>query len=211
MARKLLLVFASLTLIIAGAALYLSLTKTQVVAGTKTPKRPILVATGDLPPGTTAASLTDLQVQVIQVDPVGVPPAALTSIAQVANLKTIVPIFKGQTLITRQFAQTSATGGLPIPQGKNAISVELQDDRRVAGFVQPGSQVVVYTVKDTVPLVLLTSASVIAIGPTTATGKAPTADQTIASTIVTFALTTADATKLVGADSGSLYLGLLPS
>ncbi|MEI6622240.1 MAG: RcpC/CpaB family pilus assembly protein, partial [Actinomycetes bacterium] len=121
-----------------------------------------------------------------------------------------VTIFKGQILIGRQFASTNATGGLPIPPGANAVSIELSDPARVAGFVQPGSQVVVYASTDTGTSVLLPNASVIAVGATTATGTG-TANRAVATTIVTFALTPVDAARLVGASNRTLYLGLLPT
>lgn len=204
MGRKILLVFAALTLIVAGGALYLSLAGGKASAGG--PALTVLVASGDLPPGTAGVELSSASINQIQVPAESVPENAVTNIADVANLKTIVPIFKGQVLIARQFAATSATGGLPIPPGTNAVSVELSDSARVAGFVQPGSKVVVYSGAK----ILLPTASVIATGARTATGSGAS-NVKVATTIVTFALTPQETTILVGADGGSLYLGLLPT
>ncbi len=218
MARKLLLIFASLTLIVAGGALYLSITSTNPAAGA-IETRSVLVAAGDLPPGTLVSALTDKQVRLVLVAPEVAPPNALDSLKSVAKLKTTVPIFKGQVLMERQFAESSATGGLPIPKGKNAVSAELSDPARVAGFVQPGSSVVVY-VQDQKggdrARVLLSAASVIAIGPSTI--SEPGTNQpngAVATTIVTFALTPLESTKIIqalGSADGTqtLYLGLLP-
>ncbi|MEI8080913.1 MAG: Flp pilus assembly protein CpaB [Actinomycetes bacterium] len=208
MGRKILLVVAALTMIIAGGALYMSLTSAS--ATPSGPSRTVLVANGDLPPGTSGAALTAAQVVQTTVPANMVPEKAITNLAEVAQLKTTVTIFKGQILIARQFASTNATGGLPIPPGTNAVSIELSDPARVAGFVQPGSQVVVYSGTDTGTTVLLANASVIAVGATTATGTG-TANRAVATTIVTFALTPADAAKLVGNSGRSLYLGLLPT
>lgn len=205
MGRKVLLVFAALTMVIAGGALYLSLTSSSS-AESAGPTRTVLVANGDLPPGTPGSALTAAQVVPVTVAANMVPDQAVVDLAEVAPLKTTVTIFKGQILITRQFAAANATGGLPIPPGTNAISVELSDPARVAGFVQPGSRVVVYSGS----AVLLPDAPVIAVGATTVTGTG-TANKAIASTIVTFALTPADATKLVSAAGSGLYLGLLPN
>lgn len=204
MGRKVLIVFAALTMVIAGGALYLSLTSAS--AGSAGQTRTVLVANGDLPPGTPGSALTSAQVVPVSVAASMVPDRAVSSLAEVAPLKTTVTIFKGQILIARQFAAANATGGLPIPPGTNAVSVELSDPARVAGFVQPGSQVVVYSGS----AVLLPNAPVIAVGATTVTGTG-TANKAIASTIVTFALTPADATKLVSAAGSGLYLGLLPT
>lgn len=204
MGRKVLIVLAALTMVIAGGALYLSLTSASAESGGQT--RTVLVANGDLPPGTPGSALTSAQVVPVSVAASMVPDRAVSNLAEVAPLKTTVTIFKGQILIARQFAAANATGGLPIPPGTNAVSVELSDPARVAGFVQPGSQVVVYSGS----AVLLPNAPVIAVGATTVTGTG-TANKAIASTIVTFALTPADATKLVSAAGSGLYLGLLPT
>ena len=36
------------------------------------------------------------------------------------------------------------SGALPIPSGKVAMSVQLGDPQRVAGFVKPGSEIAVF-------------------------------------------------------------------
>lgn len=168
MARKLLLIFASLTLVIAGGALYLSLSKSPATASNST--QSVLISTSDLPPGTAGSSLNENLVQVVEVSSNLVPADAVTSLGQVASLQTVGPLFRGQILMGRMFAPTSATGGLPIPPGTNAITLQVTDPGRVAGFVQPGSKVVVYQVaggSGTPGTVVLQMAEVIAIGPTT--------------------------------------------
>lgn len=213
MARKLLLILASLTLVVAGGALYLALSKSPASAAGAT--RSVLVVTGDLPPGTPGASLTDAQVQTVEVSTNLVPADAVTAVGQVATLQSIGPLFRGQILMGRMFAPTSATGGLPIPQGTNAITLQITDSGRVAGFVQPGSKVVVYdTAKgsDAPGSVVLQSAVVIAVGPTTSAGQpvgGAVSNKNAAVTLVTFALSPKDSIKVVGRED--LYLGLLPS
>ncbi len=213
MARKLLLIFASLTLVIAGGALYLALSKSPATASGAT--RSVLVITGDLPPGTPGANLTEAQVQPVDVSANLVPADAVTNVGQIATLKSIGPLFRGQILMGRMFAPTSATGGLPIPQGTNAITLQITDSGRVAGFVQPGSNVVIYERAQGTGnpgVVVLQSAQVIAIGPTTSGGQptggaVPNANAAV--TLVTFALSPKDSVKVVGRED--LYLGLLPS
>lgn len=211
MARKILLVVATLTLIVAGGALYLSVTTSSAsTSGTAT----VYVAAADLGPGTRGAGLTDVHVQRIQIAPELVPPNALTNLSQVAALQTVVPVFKGQILMNRMFSTTAATGGLSIPAGTNAITIQLTDPGRVAGFVQPGSRVVIYRVAGGADQgsVVLPAAQVIAVGPTTTTGK--TGDGTVSNkavptALITFALTPAESIRVVGRED--LYLGLLPS
>lgn len=212
MARKILLIVASLTLVVAGAALFMTVNKTD---SSNSNVAMVYVATGDLGPGTRGATLTDVQVQRVQVASNLVPPNALTNIAQVAALQTSVPVFKGQILMTRMFSTTATTGGLSIPPGTNAVTVQLTDPGRVAGFVQPGSRVVIYQGDQTgsgVGSVVLQSAEVIAVGPTTANGKAgdgTVSNKAVATALITFALKPVDTVKIVGKDG--LYLGLLPS
>ncbi len=214
MARKILLIVASLTLIVAGGALFMSMTATASAPTATTVT--VYIASGDLAPGTAGGTLGPQQVQAVNVANNAVPPGALADLAVVKTLKTVVPVFKGQILMSRQFAESSATGGLPIPAGKNAVSVELSDPARVAGFVQPGSKVVVYAQVDSKSTVLLPSASVIAVGPATQLGAPPADSATapnkgVATTIVTLALTTDESNKLIGALGVTLYLGLLPN
>lgn len=215
MARKILLVLAALTLVVAGGALYLSLSSSGA-SNANGPTTTVLVATGDLPPGILGSDLTSAQVAAVQVPASAVPERALKALTTVSALKTTVPIFKGQTLIERQFSATGATGGLPIPPSMVAVSASVADPSRVAGFVQPGSMVTVFVGGDSNSAkVLLSSAQVIAIGSATQVGSG-IANKLVPSTIVTFALTAEDAAKLAvysadDASHGSIYLGLLPS
>lgn len=212
MARKLLLIFASLTLVLAGAALYFALAKP---ATSSSGSRTVIVATGDLPAGTRATALREPLIQVVSVQSNLVPPNAIQSLAEVSQLQTLVPVFRGQILMERMFAQTASTGGLSIPGGTNAVTLQMTDPGRVAGFVQPGSRVIIYKMAagdDTPGKVVLPNARVIAVGPTTETGRtgdAAVSNKTAATTLVTFALTPKESIEVVGRED--LYLGLLPS
>lgn len=67
-------------------------------------------------------------------------------------------------------------GALTIPTDKVAMSVEMLDKERVAGFLQPGSDVAIYVVKDfdkitAVTKLLIRRATVLAVGPTAQKGK----------------------------------------
>lgn len=212
MARKLLLVVASLILVVAGATLYFAISKPAVSA---TSAQTVVVATTDLPPGTRAATIRENQFQRVQVASHLVPPDAVTSMPDIAGLQTLVPVFRGQVLMKRMFATSTSTGGLSIPVGTNAVTLQITDPGRVAGFVQPGSRVIVYkmaTGSDQPGEVVLPKARVIAVGPTTETGgsgDATVPNKTAPTTLVTFALTPKESVKVVG--RSDLYLGLLPS
>lgn len=211
MARKLLLVFASFTLVVAGVALYFSLSKPAASAG---PTKTVLMAVGDLPPGTRVAGLRETDVQSVQVAANLAPPNAMTSLAAVAQFQTLTPIFRGQVLVPQMFASSASTGGLSIPMGTNAVTLQLTDPGRVAGFVQPGSHAILYRIADssTPGEVVLPDVRVIAVGPTTETGTAGDAvvsNKTAPTTLVTFALSPKQSVKVIGRQD--LALGLLPT
>lgn len=214
MPRRLLISGAAVALVLSGIAMVLALANSTAAASDS---RTVLVATGDVAPGTPAAKLAGA-VSEKQVSAALVPDGAITDLAQVANLQTTQTVFGGAVLMARQFAETSATGGLPIPPGRTALAVKLDDPERVAGFVQPGSKVMVFANVNEQASLLLKDAPVVAVGPSTAattsvdgaTDDSNSKDDP--STVVTFALTPEEATKVVAAVSnGQLYLGLLPS
>ena len=157
----------------------------------------VLVAAERLPAGTTGTAVAaDERVQVVAMPRRSVPEGALTSLDGIGAQSLVSDVFAGEVLLRAKFAdQTARTGALVIPKDKLAVSVELGDPQRVAGFVVPGSEVAVFaTVKkasgtaratatgvtatsaqvdveasfdDEYTRVLLPRASVIAVGPAT--------------------------------------------
>jgi pilus assembly protein CpaB len=80
-------------------------------------------------------------------------------------------IYPGEQLIPEKFGSTAEVqveATLPIPKGNMAISVNLTDTARVAGFVNPGSEIAIF---HTEPLIktqlLLERVTVIGVGSTT--------------------------------------------
>lgn len=145
---------------------------------------------------------------------------ALSAVEPVMDFVALAPIFAGQQLLAPMFGATAtATSALALPPGQIAASFQFSDPQRVAGFVKPGSEVVVFFTgtagQEGTPgtRVLLAKATVIATGPTTVT---PPTDATQANAelvplaLLTLALSQQDAERLVFASqNGSLYLGLL--
>ena len=68
-----------------------------------------------------------------------------TSISGETALSTIYP---GQQVLAAQFGDAGALETLGIPDGRLAVSVELTDPARVAGFVNPGSWVAIFASGD---------------------------------------------------------------
>ena len=155
-----------------------------------------------------------------------VAPGAVSVVTPIADQVALSPIYAGQQILAQQFGETSETASvssLPIPTGKLAVSVQLGDPARVAGFVQPGSKVAVFVTmqsrgaddQKSVRL-LIPSVQVIAAGPTTlvsaVTSKSSDGSNTeeLPKALLTLAVDQKQAEKLIlGQTEGGLYFGLL--
>ena len=140
----------------------------------------------------------------------------------IADLVAVSDIYPGEQIISAKFARSGTTSILPIPTGKIAISVQLGDPQRVAGFVQPGSEVVIFVMTTLVPpprdgladqvRVLLPRISVLAIGPTTlrAAPEGEGNKEALPTALITLAADQVQAEKIIYAvKHSSLYFGLL--
>jgi pilus assembly protein CpaB len=145
-------------------------------------------------------------------------PGALSSSTSVTGLVATGNIYPGEQLIADKFGTVGDTQTLVIPDDKLAVSVELTDPERVAGFVNPGSEVAVFvTVADSsYTRIILNRATVIGVGQTSTTSRTTTDEQgtqtieEVPKTILTLALTQKESEKLIWADRfGELNVGLL--
>jgi len=181
----------------------------------------VLVATAPIEAGTTAQGAQDLGA--LELRPflrkslVGLP--ALSDISGVAEKVAVTPIAEGEPILETQFGDSGASTLLPIPDGKLAVSVQLADPARVAGFVGAGSEVAVFMSSasadrtgETTRL-LLPKVSVIAAGSATviaAVGATDGTGEAIPKTLLTLAVDQRQAQKLVYAtQNGQLYFALL--
>jgi len=166
-----------------------------------------------------------------------VPAGAITTLQDISGKIAIVQIFKDEIIVGPRFAaEGTATRVLPIPTGKQAISVQVATAPAVAGFIQPGDKISVMVQINRVaqtangtpiknpalngPFVhyLLQGIDVLAVGSrvvssaaaTNANGQPANAEQT-GCCLLTVALTPAQAEQLVFAiNNGQIYLTLLP-
>ncbi len=163
---------------------------------------------------------------------------ALTSTESLDNEVAVTAIYAGEQLIPAKFGGAAQGQTLAIPEGMQAISVELTDAARVSGFVNPGSEVAIYHIEpmqdlssggtdagvsagagpDGVVRLLLKRVLVLGVGSTsTTTTKTTTPDgaattEEVPRTLLTVAVNQADAQRLMfaSADSnGSLAFALL--
>ncbi|TAK71064.1 MAG: Flp pilus assembly protein CpaB [Actinomycetota bacterium] len=212
--RTLLLVAALLIAGIGTALVFLYVNNREDQAKAQTTPVPVLVAVKRVEVGTTAAAAQAAGAFEQRMYPqAAVPQGALADLSSVDGRVAQVTILPGQVVQSAMWG-TSAVGGLPIPQGKQAITLTLPEAQRVGGFVVPGSEVTVYY---TVPgagsaspttMVLIPQATVLAVGSSTVTSGGTGGG----SAQVTLAVDQDQAQKLIFTGTGqggtSLYLTL---
>jgi len=100
----------------------------------------VVVAADDIQVGT---KVSDNDVRVITLPQSAVPPGAFSSTVRVLGRGAVLPISKGDFVLSSKLAAVNAGAGLPsmIPPGMRAVSVRVNDVVSVAGFVQPGTRV----------------------------------------------------------------------
>jgi pilus assembly protein CpaB len=100
----------------------------------------VIVAAHDVQVGT---KLDTPDMAAITIPQSAVPPGAFTDPTKVLGRGAVLPISKGEFILTSKLAAVNAGAGLPslIPQGMRAVSVRVNDVVSVAGFVQPGTRV----------------------------------------------------------------------
>lgn len=232
MGRRLALLLVAIVIAALGTTLvflYVKSADDRALEG-QSPVR-VLVATSQIAAGTTlrqAQSQGDLEERTIANS--SAVEGAMSSIAAVADQVALATILPNQQLSYSMFGETAAvTSGLPLPSGNIAVSFQFTDPARVAGFVEPGSEIVVFVTigqadrsgdggggnseANEITRVLLPNALVVGVGPTTAapqTEDAQTNEEQLPRALITLALTDKQAAKLVyGSQHGTLYLGLL--
>jgi pilus assembly protein CpaB len=72
-------------------------------------------------------------------------PGALTSTDAIKGEIALYPIYPGEQILPNKFGTTPIKEKrIDIPEGDVAISIQLGDPQRVAGFVEPGSEVAIF-------------------------------------------------------------------
>ena len=155
---------------------------------------------------------------------------ATSSTADMSGQVALGTVFPGEQIITGKFGAPGDQDVLTIPDGKLAISVNLTDPARVAGFVNPGAEVAIFVSAEPETMdqsadsellpqftrLLLPRVSVIGVGtttivPTTKTDEtgAQTTEQ-LPRTLLTIAVDQDEAEKvLFAARNGEVSFALL--
>ncbi len=137
--RLLLIGFIALAL---GAFVSLVVYRTlQSKAGSKAPPgEEVVVAADDLQVGT---KIEDKDVRLVRFPSGDLPVGCFHQKTKVVGRGVVLPIARGEFILTNKLAGENAGSGLPslIPPGMRALSVRVNDTSAVSGFVLPGTRV----------------------------------------------------------------------
>ena len=191
----------------------------------------VLVATTQIERGERVADAAAAGKLALQAVPQGtVLPGALVTTEGVDQQIALTTIYPGEQIVPQKLGDTAAPESqLPIPDdGDMAMSINLTDPARVAGFVNPGSQVAIF-INGTDPTtgapysrVLLTRVTVIAVGSTTPVTTTTTTDtgqgqdggqqvvESLPRTLITLSVSQTQMQRvLLGQQQGELSFALL--
>lgn len=222
--RRILAAVLALALAGAGAVLlagYVQGADRRAMAGMETAN--VLVVTSLISNGTPADALTKLvATQVLPVKAIAA--GALSSLATISGQVATADLQPGEQLFASRFADPASLKGaeqIEVPTGLQQLSVSMERPRMLGAMLTPGATVGVFISlakdgdqPDQTHLVLH-QVLVTEVGGDLPPTPADGADQTSEPAdmvSVTFALSAADAEKLVfGAEHGRLWLSLEPS
>ena len=196
----------------------------------------VVVSKVDIPARTDLDQLIkDDQFRAIEVPQDAVVGGAVTSLDQLRGKSNAVPILAGEQIPTARISGTVPGGALAIPEGMQAITVSLDASRAVAGAIQAGDHVSIYSTfkgvsvdasgtsvsgrtsqSEATTVVLVPTAEVLAVfRPISATAfngdEAAQTEQLPSSVAITLALSPVDTQDFVFAmENGATWLGLLP-
>lgn len=104
------------------------------------PGEDVLIAANDLQVG---SRIEDGDIKFAHFASANLPAGVFHHKEKVLGRGVVVPISRGEFILTNKLAGENAGSGLPalIPPGMRAVSVRVNDTTSVAGFVQPGTRV----------------------------------------------------------------------
>jgi pilus assembly protein CpaB len=170
MGRRTLLLLASILVAAAGTALiwrYVQSSDERAQANWRMVT--VLRAKAPINPGASGTVL-ESSIEEVQLPRQSVPAGALADRSALRGKVATVPVLAGQFILAGQFEATGSTSG--IGEGKQAVTVALEDAQRVAGLLHPNMRVAVYYIdqgagKQGSVAVLAPNVKVLAVGNTT--------------------------------------------
>ena len=229
--RTVLLMVAAIIAAVGTALVFLYVRGVDARASQEFDAVEVLKAVDSIQPG---ESLEDAQAAgKIELGPVGraeVLDGATTTTTDMGDKVALTTVYPGEQIVAAKFGEAGEQEVLTIPDKKMAISVNLTDPARVAGFVTPGAEVAIFVsatpeavgadtskalpkftrlLIDRVPVIGVGTTTVV---PTTTTDEATGASTTeeLPRTLLTLALDQDQAEKvLYAAGNGEVAFALL--
>lgn len=233
MGRRTVLLIVSVLVAALGTSLVFMYVKTaDARAADQYDTRQVLKAVEIIQPGETLAQAQQAGKIAMGTVPVGsLLDGALSGTTGLADKVALTTVYPKEQIVAAKFGSPGDQKVLTIPDGKMAISVQLTDPARVAGFVSPGAEVAVFVSAEpeardlqtgaTTKLpeftrLLLPRVQVIGVGDTTVISTTTTNEEgaqtteQIPRTLLTLAVDQDEAERvLYGAKNGELAFGLL--
>ncbi len=233
MGRRSILLIVAIAIAALGATMvFLYVQGVDAKASEQVESVQVLAATQQIEPGETIeAAQAAGKLTTVDVPRKNIVPGVLTDTTTLKGQIALSTVYVGEQIIPGMFGSLGTQQTITIPDGTMAVSVQLDDPSRVAGFVTPGSSVAIFVSGkpeeiqsdgSSKPLpdftrVLLPKVEVIGAGDTTllsttktdaATGAQTT--EAIPKTLLTLSLDQSQAEKVIFASRNStLTFGLL--
>ena len=206
--RTVLLVVAAIVAIMGVALVGLYVRGADNRATEKQEPVRVLKAKAEIKPGETAnEAMQASKLELVEVPRSQVLVGAMNSIGNIGTQVALGTIYPGEQIIQSKFGSPGDQSLLAIPEKQIAMSMSLSDTGRVAGFVTPGSEVVIFATCDDATHTLFDKMSVIAVGATTVTNTTTTDEsgssttEQLPKTLFTLAVTQEQGQRLLQAMS----------
>ncbi|WP_235737503.1 Flp pilus assembly protein CpaB [Nocardioides alcanivorans] len=168
-------------------------------------------------------AVTAGKIKTVEVPKDQILPGAQADTQSLSGLRATTRLFAGEQVTSNKFGSGAVESGtLAIPEGLMAISVNLTDPARVAGFVNPGSEVTIFFTEEIdnnqpeYTATLLQRVLVLGVGTTSTITTTSTNEsgesvtEELPRTLMTLAVTQEQATRIIfGSHDGELAFGLL--
>ncbi len=212
------LLIALLCAIAAAVLIFVSLSRYKSQVRVPAPQATVLVATREIPQGTTAATM--VSEKLYAATPVAasqVTPGAISDAAALAGATAQTTILPGQQLTTTDFAAAGGVATTLLP-GQRAVSVTIDEAHGDTDVLQAGDHVDIYATfsvsqhgQAAVPTMVLLVPNALVIKPASAVPVRVGA-ATVAGNSLVLAVSSAQAPEVgFAADNGRLFLALRPT
>jgi pilus assembly protein CpaB len=220
--RTVLLIVAALIAALGAGMVFLYVRGADNRASANQQPVQVLKAVAQIDPGETlAAAQAAGKVALGSVPKAQLLTGAVNTTSGLSDKVALGAIYPNEQIISSKFGASGDQQTLSIPDGDIAISVNLSDTGRVAGFVAPGADVAIFVTtqdpqgQDTTRL-LIPTVQVIAVGATTVVSTTKTdpegaeTTEQLPKTLFTLAVDQQDAQRIMyAAGHGELSFGLL--